>query len=156
MPDPTLSERPLVVAVVGLGYWGPNLLRVLVDDSSVVVKWICDSDAQRLSRFHRRYPATQPTTEFDRVLADRDVDVVIIATPVFTHFELAAASVSAGKHTFVEKPLARGRLAGALRQGPWPAHAPGLRGCPGSPRPPAPRAPAASRHHARDGRPLPR
>ena len=106
MADPTLSERPLVVALVGLGYWGPNLLRVLVDDSSVVVKWICDSDAQRLSRCHRRYPATQPTTEFDRVLADRDVDAVIIATPVFTHFELAAASLSAGKHTFVEKPLA--------------------------------------------------
>jgi predicted dehydrogenase len=106
MPDKTLAERPLVVALAGLGYWGPNLLRVLADDASVVVKTICDRDEDRLARFQRRYPAAQGTTEFQRVLADREIDGVVIATPVFTHYELAAASLRAGKHTFVEKPLA--------------------------------------------------
>jgi predicted dehydrogenase len=100
------SARPLVVAVVGLGYWGPNLLRVLADDTDVVVSWICDRDADRLARFHRRYPATRPTTQLTPLLEDPDVEAVVIATPVFTHFDLAAASLSAGKHTFVEKPLA--------------------------------------------------
>jgi predicted dehydrogenase len=106
MHDRGLAERQLVVAVAGLGYWGPNLLRVLADDSSIVVKTICDRDEERLARSQRRYPATQGTTEFERVLTDREVDAVIIATPVFTHHELAAASLRAGKHTFVEKPLA--------------------------------------------------
>jgi predicted dehydrogenase len=91
---------------VGLGYWGPNLLRVLTDDAAVAVKWICDRDRERLARFHRRYPATRPTTRVEDVLEDPEVDGIVIATPVFTHFELASASLSAGKHTFVEKPLA--------------------------------------------------
>jgi predicted dehydrogenase len=98
--------RPLSVAVVGLGYWGPNLLRVLVDDAGVVVRWICDLDADRLERFRRRYPFTQTTTDVTDVLADPAVDAVFLVTPVFTHFDLAAASLRAGKHTFVEKPLA--------------------------------------------------
>jgi predicted dehydrogenase len=106
MADPTAADRPLVVAVVGLGYWGPNLLRVLADDPGIVVHTICDRDEQRLARFKRRYPASEATTEFDRVLADNAVEAVVLATPVFTHFELASASLRAGKHTFVEKPLA--------------------------------------------------
>jgi predicted dehydrogenase len=98
--------RPLGIGMIGLGYWGPNLLRVLADDPDVVVKWICDRDAERLARLHRRYPATRPTSRHEVVLEDPTVDAVIIATPVCTHFELAAASLAAGKHTFIEKPLA--------------------------------------------------
>jgi predicted dehydrogenase len=98
--------RGLEVAVVGLGYWGPNLLRVLCDDMNVGVRWICDLDADRLARFARRYPSVRVTTELEQVLADPRVDAVFLVTPVFTHFELAAASLRAGKHTFVEKPLA--------------------------------------------------
>jgi predicted dehydrogenase len=97
---------PRGVAIIGLGYWGPNLLRVLADDPGVDVRWICDRDAERLARFHRRYPSTRPTMELAHVLADPEVEGVVIATPVFTHFDLAAASLKAGKHTFVEKPLA--------------------------------------------------
>ena len=85
------------MAVVGLGYWGPNLLRVLADDAGVAVKWICDCDRERLARFHRRYPATWPTTRFDDVLDDPGVDAVVIATPIFTHFDLASASLAAGQ-----------------------------------------------------------
>jgi predicted dehydrogenase len=104
--DPSAGGRPLVVAVIGLGYWGPNLLRVLADDIGILVKWICDRDEERLARFHRRYPLTLCTTEATEVLEDPAVDAVVIATPVGTHFQLAKASLSAGKHVFVEKPLA--------------------------------------------------
>jgi predicted dehydrogenase len=100
------GSGPVSVALVGLGYWGPNLLRVLADDTEVVVAWMCDRDEDRLRRFVRRYPAVRPTTDVEEVLVDPDVDAVVIATPVFTHFALAAASLRAGKHTFVEKPLA--------------------------------------------------
>lgn len=101
-----VADRPLVAAVVGLGYWGPNLLRVLADDPGVTVKWICDLDPARIEQVRRRYPATRPTSDHRDVLDDGAVDAVFIATPVFTHFDLAQASLRAGKHTFVEKPLA--------------------------------------------------
>ena len=98
--------RPLSVGVVGLGYWGPNLLRVLADDPNVSLRWICDVDDARLERFHRRYPSTTPASNLQDLLDDESLDAVVIATPVFTHFELCARSLRAGKHTFVEKPLA--------------------------------------------------
>ena len=102
----TTTPAPLTVGVVGLGYWGPNLLRVLTDDADVAVRWICDIDPDRLARFSRRHPGVRTTTSLDDVLADDEVDAVAIATPVFTHFELCTRSLLAGKHTFVEKPLA--------------------------------------------------
>jgi predicted dehydrogenase len=96
----------LRVGLVGLGYWGPNLLRVLADLPDVEVAWICELDEARLRRYARRYPATRPTTDYERLLADPSLDAILISTPVFTHFDLAARSLAAGKHTFVEKPLA--------------------------------------------------
>jgi predicted dehydrogenase len=100
------SADPLGVAVVGLGYWGPNLLRVLADSPGVEVRWICDLDRDRLAKFQHRYPAAQVTSQVASVLADPAVDAVIVATPVHTHYELAAQALRAGKHVFVEKPLA--------------------------------------------------
>src|SRR4051794_33066908 len=94
------------VALVGLGYWGPNLLRALFELEDVDVKYICDLDPERLERFSRRYPSARPTRDYDNVLADRSVDAVVIATPVFTHFGLASQALNAGKHVFVEKPMA--------------------------------------------------
>jgi predicted dehydrogenase len=107
--DPHRPDAPgerVRVAVVGLGYWGPNLLRVLGDHGDVDVAWICDRDRERLALQRRRYPGARFTVHLERVLADPSVDAVIIATPVNTHYDLAAACLSAGKHTFVEKPLA--------------------------------------------------
>jgi predicted dehydrogenase len=103
------------VAVIGLGYWGPNLLRVLADLPAVEVRWICDLDEERLERFGRRNPTISTTAAIDEVLGDPEVDAVVIATPVFTHYDLAARALRAGKHVFVEKPLApSSELAGAL------------------------------------------
>jgi predicted dehydrogenase len=99
-------NREVVIAVVGLGYWGPNLLRVLSDIPEARVKWICDRDSARLVRFGRRYPAAMTTTEYDDVLNDPEVDAVVLATPVFTHHELGIEALNAGKHAFIEKPLA--------------------------------------------------
>jgi predicted dehydrogenase len=100
-------RAPVGVAVIGLGYWGPNLLRVLSDNPEVEVRWICDLDRERLAKYRRRYPAARVTSQFFRVLADPEVEAVIIATPVHTHYDLAARALQAGKHAFVEKPLAQ-------------------------------------------------
>src|SRR5437764_15451834 len=100
------GTRPLNFGLVGLGYWGPNLLRVLSDDPSVSLSWICDLDESRLARFHHRHPGASVTTQVQDLLDDEDLDAVVIATPVFTHYELCARSLQAAKHTFVEKPLA--------------------------------------------------
>jgi predicted dehydrogenase len=96
----------LGVGVVGLGYWGPNLLRGLMEVPGVDVRSVCDLDAERLSAFARRYPAATPTDHYEDLLTDPQLDAIVIATPVFTHFELAGAALHAGKHTFVEKPFA--------------------------------------------------
>jgi predicted dehydrogenase len=100
------QRRALTFGLVGLGYWGPNLLRVLGDDPDVEVRWICDLDPDRLARFARRHPDATPTNDVEQVLADDDVDALVIATPVFTHVDLCTRSLLGGKHTFVEKPLA--------------------------------------------------
>jgi len=99
-------DRPVTFGLIGLGYWGPNLLRVLMELPGAEVKWICDLDPQRLERFGRRYPSCTRTDEVDHLFDDPELDAVVIATPVFTHFDLASQALSAGKHTFVEKPLA--------------------------------------------------
>jgi predicted dehydrogenase len=100
------NEPLLRVGVVGLGYWGPNLLRGLVEQPGVEVSYVCDVDEDRVSKVGRRHPSATQTTCYQDLLDDPDLDAVLIATPVFTHFELAASALHAGKHAFVEKPLA--------------------------------------------------
>jgi predicted dehydrogenase len=100
------ADQPTGLAVIGLGYWGPNLLRVLSDKPEAHVRWICDLDRDRLEASKRRYPRVKTTQKLEDVLADPEVDAVLIATPVNTHYVLAAQALDAGKHVFVEKPLA--------------------------------------------------
>jgi predicted dehydrogenase len=100
------DPRTVRVGVVGLGYWGPNLVRVLAEMSDVEVSWLCDVDPDRLDRLRRRYPSARRTASVADVLADPTLDAVFIATPIFTHSDLAARSLRMGKQTFVEKPLA--------------------------------------------------
>jgi predicted dehydrogenase len=94
------------VAVVGAGYWGPNLVRVLHELSTTEVPYVCDLRRGSLNQLRARYPGAQYTTQLAQVLHDERVDAVAIATPVSTHHKLAAAALEAGKHVFVEKPLA--------------------------------------------------
>jgi predicted dehydrogenase len=100
-------SEPLSVAVVGLGYWGPNLARNFDALPDAVLRWICDGDAERLERMRVRFPGARRTTSLDEVLADPDTDAVVLATPVPTHAPLARRVLEAGKHCFVEKPLAQ-------------------------------------------------
>jgi predicted dehydrogenase len=101
--EPTGALR---VGLVGLGYWGPNLLRVFSDLPNVDVTWICDLDADHLARHRRRAPEARATTRAEDLFGDPDLDAVLLSTPVDTHYDLALRSLNAGKHTYVEKPLA--------------------------------------------------
>jgi predicted dehydrogenase len=101
-----VTRDPVRVAIVGLGYWGPNLVRNFYELGEAQIEWICDSSGDALDRVGRRYPALRRTRRFDDVLDDPAVDAVAISTPVSTHYELASRALDAGKHVFVEKPLA--------------------------------------------------
>ena len=94
------------VGIVGLGYWGPNLLRNVAEAVGAEARVACDLRAERLTTAAARYPRLKVTRDFNDVLADTSVDAVAIATPVSAHFELAMAALKAGKHVLVEKPLA--------------------------------------------------
>jgi predicted dehydrogenase len=101
-----MGDATVQVGVVGLGYWGPNLVRVLGDRADVELAWLCDADPARIGPLQRRYPGSRSTTDLDDVLNDPSVDAVVLATPVFTHHELGRRCLEAGKHTLIEKPLA--------------------------------------------------
>jgi predicted dehydrogenase len=101
-----MTRNRLRVAVIGLGYWGPNLVRNLYEIPGAKVEWICDLDTEALARVRRRYPGLRRTTNVDDVLEDPRVDAVAIATTVSTHYGLGSRALEAGKHVFVEKPLA--------------------------------------------------
>ena len=92
------------IGVVGLNYWGPNLVRNF--DGLAELTWLCDLDEAHLRPVADRYPHARATTELDDLLADDTLDAVVIATPVPTHHALAKRALEAGKHVFVEKPPA--------------------------------------------------
>jgi predicted dehydrogenase len=94
----------LRVGQAGLGYWGRNLARNF--DDLTDLRWLCDASEERRAEFAVRYPDARVTGDFDELLAADDVDAVVIATPVPTHYPLARAALAAGKHVFVEKPPA--------------------------------------------------
>jgi predicted dehydrogenase len=92
------------IGVVGLNYWGPNLVRNFNDLAELT--WLCDLDETHLSPIAARYPNARATTNFDELLDDDELEAVAIATPVPTHYALAKQALEAGKHVFVEKPPA--------------------------------------------------
>ena len=100
------QDAPIRIAVVGLGYWGPNLIRNINEFPGAEALIACDLRQDILDNIAVRYPAVETTTSFVDVLADPRVDAVVIATPVSRHHPMAAAALRAGKHVFVEKPLA--------------------------------------------------
>ena len=94
------------IGIVGCGYWGPNLVRNFNSFSECNVKKICDLDPKRLEHLKSLYPTVETSSEFDDVIKDKHIDAIVIAVPVRFHFEMAKKSLEAGKHTFVEKPMA--------------------------------------------------
>jgi predicted dehydrogenase len=102
---PMDKEGLVDVAVIGCGYWGPNLIRNLVENKTCRRIVCCDIDDEQLVELSKRYPNLLYTTDFDEILADDSIDAVLIATPVATHFQLAKRALRAGKSTFVEKPF---------------------------------------------------
>jgi predicted dehydrogenase len=106
------TERPLRVAVAGLGYWGPNIARNVARLSDVELAWCCDASDANRARVAEQFPGVRFTADLDEVLADDTVDAVALATPVPSHAPLAVRVLEAGKHCFVEKPMAQS-VAGA-------------------------------------------
>jgi len=102
MPEP----KPRNVGVVGCGYWGPNLIRNFSSLQGVTVSQVCDLDENRLAHMKRLYPSIRTTRRFEDLIEDADLDAVAIATPVRLHHRLGLQSLNAGKHTFIEKPMA--------------------------------------------------
>jgi predicted dehydrogenase len=96
-------------ALIGYGYWGPNLARNLFDTCAFELAAIVDEHPERRQHAARRYPGVETCADVGRVLARDDIDAVFIATPLRTHHGLARAAIDRGKHVLVEKPLAASR-----------------------------------------------
>ena len=94
----------LRVGQAGLGYWGRNLARNF--DDLTDLRWLCDASEERRAEFAERYPNAQVTADFEEMVSSGDLDAVVIATPVPTHYPLARSALAAGLHVFVEKPPA--------------------------------------------------
>ena len=102
-----MNEGSLRLAVVGLGYWGPNLARNFAAISGCELAWLCDPSPDAREQAATRFPTARVTGDLAEVLADDTLDAVALATPVPTHADLAVRVLEAGKHCFVEKPLAQ-------------------------------------------------
>ena len=99
-------NTPLVVAQAGIGYWGPNILRNLVANPRCRVKTAADLSPERRQFVERLYPGVTTTDDVAAMIADPEIEAVVIATPASTHFDLAMRAIAAGKHVLVEKPFA--------------------------------------------------
>jgi predicted dehydrogenase len=100
------EERTIRVGVAGLGYWGPNLARNLAAIPGCELAWLCDASEQATVKLASSFPGARTTRDIADLLDDESLDAVVLATPVPTHADLAVATLQAGKHCFVEKPLA--------------------------------------------------
>jgi predicted dehydrogenase len=100
------QRQPIRLGVAGLGYWGPNLARNFAALDGCELAWLCDASPEARARSQELFPGARATAELDELLGDPELDAVVLATPVPTHAELAERVLSAGKHCFVEKPLA--------------------------------------------------
>jgi predicted dehydrogenase len=103
----------LQLGIIGYGYWGPNLLRNFAELPNVNVAAVSDLDPKKLEAVSRRYPAIRTTEYYQDLIADPAIDAIAVATPVSTHFELGMAILKAGKHLWLEKPMAETSLQAA-------------------------------------------
>ena len=101
-----VDAPPIGIAIVGAGYWGPNLVRNVLGSPATRLAGVCDLDLDRARKLVGDHLGIEATDELDSLLRDPTVDAVAVATPPATHFEVAMAAIDAGKHVLVEKPLA--------------------------------------------------
>lgn len=99
------NKSMIGIAVVGCGYWGPNLIRNFLSTPGVALAAVCDKDPARLAAIQQRFPGLSVTTDYESLLSAPGIDAVAIATPVSTHHMLAKRALEAGKDVMVEKPL---------------------------------------------------
>ncbi len=97
--------KKIKVAVIGFGYWGPNIVRNFHSQLNCDVEYVVDSSDERLAIVNENYPNTKTTKNLDDVINNSNIDAVIIATPVFTHYEIAKKALCNGKHVLIEKPM---------------------------------------------------
>lgn len=100
-------KKAIRIGVVGCGYWGPNLIRNLRQSPDCLLKIICDKSEQRLKHMRKLHQDVATTDDYQKLLTDVELDAIVVATPVRFHYDMAKAALQAGKHVFVEKPLAR-------------------------------------------------
>ena len=93
------------IGIIGVGYWGPNLVRNFMEIEECDLLWVCDLSRDRLDYISGMFPGVGVTQDYGDILGDARVDAVVVATPVETHFEVAKAVLAAGKHAFIEKPM---------------------------------------------------
>ena len=97
---------PITVAQAGIGYWGPNILRNLAANPRCRVKTAVDFSEDRRRFVEKLYPGIATTADPEAIIADPEIDAVVIATPASTHFDMAMRCLAAGKHVLLEKPFA--------------------------------------------------
>ena len=96
----------ITIGIIGVGRWGPNILRNFAVMDGVRIAAVCDADKKRLEAITKRYPEIQTTTDATALIGNGTIDAIVIVTPLATHYQLAKQALEAGKHVFVEKPLA--------------------------------------------------
>ncbi|HET9721138.1 MAG TPA: Gfo/Idh/MocA family oxidoreductase [Solirubrobacteraceae bacterium] len=102
-----MASAPVRIGVAGLGYWGPNLARNFASLPGCQLRWCCDASEHAQAQARVRFPGVSVTGDLQQLLDDPDLDAIALATPVPSHAQLAARVLQAGKHCFVEKPLAQ-------------------------------------------------
>lgn len=102
-----MAQQPIQVGVAGLGYWGPNLARNFAGLADSELRWVCDGSQQARERAAAQFPGARVAADLQELLDDPELDAVVLATPVPSHADLAVRVLEAGKHCFVEKPLAQ-------------------------------------------------
>jgi predicted dehydrogenase len=102
-----MGEKPITIGVAGLGYWGPNLARNFAGLPGCELRWVCDGSEPALAKAALQFPGALVSRDIGDLLSDPELDAIALATPVPSHAELAVRVLEAGKHCFVEKPLAQ-------------------------------------------------
>jgi predicted dehydrogenase len=92
-------------AVIGVGYWGPNLIRNFLAHDEINSVVACDRDEARLAKMAKTFPGIETASDYEEVVTRSDIDIVVIATPVSSHYPIAKLAIGSGKHCFIEKPI---------------------------------------------------